>query len=88
MKRIELSEEYKKIYEHIELIEPMPEDYAEYRERAHADKPASLEQYIDILSFLVTHVIPKRLDLTESEKSMIMKYHIQKRFERFIDRLK
>ena len=82
MKRMELSEEYKKIYEHIELIEPDVEDYLEYRERANADEPASIVQYLDVVAFLVGHVIPKRLNLTATERDMIMKYHINMRMNR------
>lgn len=75
----ELPKEYESMYEHIRLATPELEDYKEYLETTPNSEPASKEQFIDVATYIAARLIPKKLDLTQKEKKILLKYYVQQR---------
>ena len=81
----ELSEDLKEKYEHIRLVTPELEDYKEYAKISNA--PVSTEQFIDVATFNATWMIPKNLNLTDKEKTILAGHHMLTRLTAFRDAL-
>ena len=72
-------------YEHIRLITPELEDYKEYAKISKA--PVSEEQFIDVATFIATWMIPKNLNLTSEEKTILAGHHMLTRMKALTDAL-
>ena len=81
----ELPEELKEKYKYIELASPEHIDYKAYLKATTTKNPVTMYQFIDVASFITAVMIPKRLNLTEEERELINRYHLQNRALKVFD---
>lgn len=79
----ELPKEYEAIYEHIRLATPELEDYKEYAKNSKA--PVSKEQFIDVATYIAAILIPKNLNLTDDERELLARHHMNMRIMKLLD---
>ena len=72
-------------YEYIRVVTPELEDYKEYAKISRA--PVSVEQFIDVATFIATWMIPKNLNLTSEEQTILAGHHMLTRMKVLADAL-